>query len=53
MKNNKESKYILMDCEGFENALLESDEFKNDPNLSKEQAKKKLKFILQDWLLCF
>ena len=36
MKNNKESKYILMDCEGFENALLESDEFKNDPNLSKE-----------------
>ena len=48
MKEGKESDYILMDSAGFENALLENDEFKNDPNISKEEAKKKLKSIASD-----
>lgn len=48
MKDGKEAKYILMDSAGFENALLENDEFKNDPNLKKEEARKKLKLIASD-----
>jgi len=48
MEEKKEAKYILMDSAGFENALLESDEFKNDSNLSKEEAKKKLKLVASD-----
>ena len=48
MSDNKEAKYILMDSAGFENALLESDEFKNDDKMSKEEAKKQLKLVASD-----
>ena len=48
MKDGKDAKYILMDSAGFENALLENDEFKNDPNMKKDEAQQKLKLIASD-----
>ena len=48
MEKGKEAKYILMDSAGFENALLENDEFTNDPNLPREDALKLLKVIASD-----
>lgn len=48
MKDGKEAKYILMDSAGFENALLENDEFSNDPSISREDALKMLKIIASD-----
>ena len=48
MKDGKEAKYILMDSAGFENALLENDEFTNDPSISREDALKMLKIIASD-----
>lgn len=48
MEEGKDAKYILMDSAGFENALLENDEFTNDPNLPREDALKMLKLIASD-----
>ena len=48
MKDGKDAKYILMDSAGFENALLENDEFTNDPSISREDALKMLKIIASD-----
>jgi hypothetical protein len=48
MEEGKEAKYILMDSAGFENALLETDEFTNDPNIPREDALKMLKLIASD-----
>ena len=48
MDEGNEAKYILMDSAGFENALLETDEFKNDPNIPREDALKMLKLIASD-----
>ena len=48
MEEGKEAKYILMDSAGFENALLETDEFTNDPNIPREDALKMLKLIESD-----
>jgi hypothetical protein len=48
MEEGNKAKYILMDSAGFENALLENDEFTNDPNLPKEDALKMLKIIASD-----
>ena len=42
MEKGKEAKYILMDSAGFENSLLENDEFINDPNLLREDDTLKL-----------
>ena len=49
-EGGKEADYILMDY-GFEDALLENDEFKNDQNISKEEAGIKLKSIVSDKIL--
>ena len=48
MAEGKESEYILMDSAGFENALLETDEFKQEFNLDKEKAIIDLKEIASD-----
>ena len=48
MEEGKDAKYILMDSAGFENALLETDEFTNDPNIPREDALKMLKLIASD-----
>ena len=48
MEEGKKAKYILMDSAGFENALLETDEFTNDPNIPREDALKMLKLIASD-----
>ena len=48
MEEGKKAKYILMDSAGFENALLENDEFTNDPELPREDAIKMLKIIASD-----
>lgn len=48
MEEGKDAKYILMDSAGFENALLENDEFTNDPSLPREDALKMLKLIASD-----
>jgi hypothetical protein len=48
MNENKKAKYILMDSAGFENALLETDEFTNDSNIPKDDAQKMLKVIARD-----
>ena len=51
MEEGKEAKYILMDSVGFDNALLETDEFTNDPNIPREDALKMLKLIESDKIL--
>ena len=48
MEEGKEAKYILMDSVGFDNALLETDEFTNDPNIPRKDALKMLKLIESD-----
>ena len=48
MEEEKGSKYILMDSAGFENALLVTEEFTNDPDLKREDALKLLKTIASD-----
>ena len=48
MKEGNDTKYILLNSAGFENVLLENDEFKNAPNLSKDEALKMLKIIASD-----
>lgn len=48
MTEGNPAKYILMDSAGFENALLETDEFQNDPNIPREDALKMLKLIASD-----
>lgn len=48
MEEGKDAKYILMDSAGFENALLETDEFTNDPNMPRDDALKMLKLIASD-----
>ena len=48
MKDDKPAKYILMDSAGFENALLETDEFTNDPLIKREDALRRLELIASD-----
>ena len=51
MEKRKYAKYILMDSAWFENALLESDEFTNDPNLLREDVFKLLIIIASDFFI--
>ena len=48
MTEGQKSEYILMDSVGFENALLETDEFKQEFNLDKQKAIIDLKEIASD-----
>ena len=47
-EEGKPADYILMDSAGFENALLETDEFKQEHGLNKEKAIVDLKEIASD-----
>ena len=48
ISEGQKSEYILMDSAGFENALLETDEFKQEFNLDKDKAIIDLKEIASD-----
>ena len=48
MQKDKPADYILMDSAGFENALLETDEFTNDPLIKREDALRRLELIASD-----
>ena len=48
MQKDKPADYILMDSAGFENALLETDEFTNDPLSTREDALRRLELIASD-----
>lgn len=48
MVEGKKAEYILMDSAGFENALLETDEFKQEQGMEKEKALLNLKDIASD-----
>lgn len=48
MTDEKIADYVLIDSAGFENALLETDEFKQDSGITKEKALVSLKDIASD-----
>lgn len=48
MVEGKKAEYILMDSAGFENALLETDDFKQEQGMEKEKALINLKDIASD-----
>ena len=48
MSEGQKSEYILMDSAGFENALLETEESKQEFNLDKEKIIIDLKEIVSD-----
>ena len=51
MAEGPKSEYILMNSAGFENALLETEEFKQEFNLDKEKIIIDLKEIVSDKIL--
>ena len=51
IEEGKDVKYILLDSAGFENPLLETDEFKIEPNINRDDALKKLKLVASDKIL--
>lgn len=48
MTDDNPAEYVLIDSAGFENALLETDEFKQDNSITKEKALVSLKDIASD-----